>query len=271
MEKNVKFANVMANNIIQGGDILLTEERALAILKILDEQKTVTVQQLTSLLDASESTIRRDLSMLHKQGKLIKVHGGATIIDFQFVTTEDKTSDKQSRNIDEKIAIAKYAASLLKENDFVFLDAGTTTEKIIDYLPNVNATFVTNSISHAKKIALKGVHTIILGGELKLTTEAIVGIEAMNMLKKYNFSKGFFGTNGIHINNGFTTLDPQEAALKTQAMKQCQKTFVLADPSKFDKVLAVTFSDFPDSTLLTTQVSNEKYKKYDNVVEVEAV
>lgn len=57
---------------------MLAEERFSEILKLVNEHKTITVQELTELLDMSESTIRRDLTTLHKKGKLIKVHGGAT-------------------------------------------------------------------------------------------------------------------------------------------------------------------------------------------------
>ena len=61
---------------------MLAEERFSEILKLVNEYKTITVQELTELLDMSESTIRRDLTTLHKRGKLIKVHGGATAVNY---------------------------------------------------------------------------------------------------------------------------------------------------------------------------------------------
>ena len=126
---------------------MLTEERFNKILKIISEQKSVTVQELTELLNSSESTIRRDLNALHKLGKLIKVHGGATAIDMDYNTKDDEVSVRHDINKEQKKLIGKYAASLIEENDFIFIDAGTTTEYIIDYINEKSAVFVTNAIT----------------------------------------------------------------------------------------------------------------------------
>ena len=74
---------------------------------------------------------------------------------------------------------------------------------MIEFLTETNAVYVTNGISHAARLAAKGFKVFILGGELKATTEAIIGTEALNSLKVYNFTKGFFGTNGISTKSGF--------------------------------------------------------------------
>lgn len=92
---------------------MLTEERYAAILKRLNEKKAVSVLELTELLNSSESTIRRDLSALHRMGKLNKVHGGATSVDGVYQMTEDKTSVRHSLHVDEKNRIAQCAASLV--------------------------------------------------------------------------------------------------------------------------------------------------------------
>ena len=131
---------------------MLTQERFNTILNLLEKKGAVTVQELSEVLGTSESTVRRDLNTLNEQGKLEKVHGGATLkkSDDGFVNTEDDFVTKSHLHSQEKENIAKYAASLIKDDDFVYLDAGTTTEKLIKYLPeNIKATFVTNGISKA--------------------------------------------------------------------------------------------------------------------------
>ncbi len=168
---------------------MLAEERFSEILKLVNEHKTITVQELTELLDMSESTIRRDLTTLHKKGKLIKVHGGATAVNMAQYTRDESVAVRQDLNIDEKVQIGKYASSLIEKDDFVYIDAGTTTDFLIDFLTEQDAVYVTNGIMHAKKLTQKGCIVYLIGGELKEATLALVGEEAMKTLGRYHFNK----------------------------------------------------------------------------------
>ena len=85
---------------------MLAEERFSEILKLVNEHKTITVQELTELLDMSESTIRRDLTTLHKKGKLIKVHGGATAVNMAQYTRDESVAVRQSALISGFISFA---------------------------------------------------------------------------------------------------------------------------------------------------------------------
>ena len=91
---------------------MLLEKRLEQILKLVEQNGSVSVQELTELLGASESTIRRDLTLLSEEGRVNKVHGGATAINFYYDKDEDVESRK-NLNKEEKIEIAKYAASLI--------------------------------------------------------------------------------------------------------------------------------------------------------------
>ena len=106
---------------------MLAEERFGLILDLLAEKRTATVQELCETLNASESTIRRDLNELDRLGKLNKVHGGATLPDSQFLADEPSMSAKETLAVAQKQSIAKTAAALITASDFVFLDAGSTT------------------------------------------------------------------------------------------------------------------------------------------------
>lgn len=247
---------------------MLTEERLQEILKLVEEKGSVSTQELMEVLDISESTVRRDLTTLDEQGRLLKVRGGAMVREDTYSTSEATMLQKQTLNLKEKRMIARYAASLLEPNDFVFLDAGSTTELMIDYMSERNVTFVTNAVSHAKKLSELGYTTYILGGEFKATTEAIVGDEAIESLQKYNFTKGFWGTNGINVKVGFSTPDVKEAIVKKTAMKHCAKRYVLSDPSKFSRISCVKFADFANAFIITTQITDETYASCDNIIEV---
>ena len=97
---------------------MLTEQRFDIILKLLEEKKSVTVTELRELLDASESTVRRDITALDKAGKLTKVFGGAVALNHKVTAYEPTVAQKSELNKEEKQKIAKYAASLITPDDF---------------------------------------------------------------------------------------------------------------------------------------------------------
>lgn len=212
---------------------MLTEKRQEEILKLLNAQGSVTVQDLKERFDASESTIRRDLTVLHKKGALIKVFGGAVQADLAIDAADAQVSLRQKQHMEEKIRIARYAASLIKPDDFVYLDAGTTTGAMIPFIEEKSAFFVTNAVSHGLRLVERGFRAAVLGGEIKASTEAVVGNEAYLSLKKYHFTKGFWGTNGVSRISGFTTPDPNEALIKEFAMERTREPYVLCDSSNF--------------------------------------
>ena len=212
---------------------MLAEDRCKKILDILDSMGSVTVQQLMDELDTSESTIRRDLVAMDKKGYLTKVHGGAIANNTNIHTQDEKVINRLKQNRSEK-----------------------------------NLVFVTNSLTNAKRISDRGYTVYILGGEFKSTTEAIVGDEAVVTLDKYNFTKGFWGTNGITVKNGFTTPEIKEAMVKKKSMENSKEKYILADDSKFSQVSSIKFADFEDAVIVTNALSNDNYKKYKNIKEV---
>ena len=127
---------------------MLAEERFAAILSILQKQRTVTVLELTQALSISESTIRRDLVALHKMGKLKKVHGGATLLHKEYGLYETEVAARSEEHVEEKKRIARYAASLIQAHDFVYIDAGSTTLHMVEYLKEEEAIYVTNGLEH---------------------------------------------------------------------------------------------------------------------------
>ena len=232
---------------------MLTEQRYDIILKLLEEKNSITVAEVKELLNTSESTVRRDITALHNAGKLVKVFGGAVACDRTVVTHEPTVEQKAAVNVEEKQLVAAKAASLI----------GPAC--MLTYLTEKSATFVTNAVAHAKALAAAGFRVYLVGGELKGSTEAVVGNQALVNLQSYHFTKGFFGTNGISRQNGLTTPDMNEAMVKKTAMGQCRECFILADHSKFGNVSSVTFGSFQGGTILTDSCPQE-YKNSSNVI-----
>ncbi len=247
---------------------MLSQERFRFIMSELEKKRTVTVTELAKRMSTSESTIRRDLCQLDKLGKLEKVHGGATIIEERNHTQEEAVSEKASQNVEEKRAIARYAASLIRDDDFIFLDAGTTTEMMIDYMEHTKAVVVTNGVGHASKLAKKGIRTHMLGGELRVYTEAVVGTTALEQLTGFNFTKAFVGANGISVRKGYTTPDIEEAHMKKTALAMAASKYILADHTKFSRVTSVTFGEIKDACMITDHIPDTKYEELTEITEV---
>ena len=245
--------------------VMLSEQRYEKILSLLEEKKSITVAEITELLGISESTARRDITALDKAGRLTKVFGGAVTSDGSFVMQEPTVAQKVEIQKAEKIQIARWAADLIEDSEFVYLDAGTTTGYMIESLARTKATFVTNAVAHAQKLAAQGNRVFLVGGELKSSTEAVIGAQAMETLERYHFTKGFFGTNGITKNEGFTTPDAGEAQIKRTAMCQCRKCYILADSTKFGNISAVTFASY-ESALILTEKLPEGYQKERKII-----
>lgn len=234
---------------------MLTQDRYQAILDLLDEKNSVTVAELTKLLDSSESTVRRDLSALDEMGKLKKVFGGATSNKRNEGIFEDAVSSRETVMSEEKDLIAEYCAKLINDSDFVYIDAGTTTARLVDHITNPNATYVTNGITHARRLIHKGLQTYIVGGRIKPLTEAVVGAEGIKSIKCFNFTKAFMGANGIDLESGFTTPDIEEGLIKETAISKAYMSFVLADHTKFRKVYPVTFAPLEKCCIITDRLT----------------
>lgn len=247
---------------------MFTETRQEKILQLVNEKGSITVQELTAMLETSESTIRRDLTHLHNIGALVKVFGGAIKLESKIQVKEERVSKRKEINIQEKQKIAEYAANLIEKDDFVYIDAGTTTGAMIPFLKEKTATYVTNAVSHALELAERDFKVILIGGEMKAATEAIVGNEAYHNLDKYNFTKGFWGTNGADAKMGFTTPDINEAIVKECGIKHTQQAYILCDSKKFEQIYSVRFAEFNQAIIITEEISSEEYKKAKNIIVV---
>ena len=250
---------------------MIAEERYARIVGVVNDRGAVSVPELMSMLDASESTIRRDLAKLDDMRRLNKVHGGATRIRNEYVVSDQSFAGRQSMHMAEKKAIAAYAARLIGPDDFVFVDGGTTTECLVDAITETHATYLTNSLPHAQRLLAKGCRTLLPGGEVKSLTEVLVGAETVNTIRRYHFTIGFWGTNGVGLETGFTTPEFSEAAVKQISLEHTVNPCVLADSSKFSKISLITFADFGDATVVTDRLpaGDGAYRSAGNVVEVE--
>lgn len=179
---------------------MLTEERLQGIERIVKEKGSASIPELMERMGISESTARRDLTLLDKQGRLQKVRGGAMIISDVYSTQEDTVLQKKDRNLEEKVEIAKYAASLIEPNDFVYLDAGTTTELMIDYLTEKDITFVTNAVHMLGNFRWRVIQRIFLAESLRQRQRQLLAMKQLKVYKNIILQKAF-GEQMVYIRN----------------------------------------------------------------------
>lgn len=243
---------------------MLKEERFVKIIESLNKKNTLKTEEIANILGVSMATARRDINELYESKKIKKIFGGAQAIrNVSYVTTEDNMDEKLKINTQEKLVIGEYAANLIKDNDLVYMDAGSSVEAMITHIKVKdikNVTFVTNSIYIAREISALKYKVFILPGEIKLSTDSIIGVLATQYLSRFNFAIGFFGVNGIHKDFGLTTPDINEAMVKEEAMKRCNKAYILADSSKFDKVSQVSFGENIEKEIITEYKEKGKLK-----------
>lgn len=247
---------------------MLAEQRTEVILSELAERRAVSVTDLCQATGASEATIRRDLNALARQRRLNKVHGGAVLIEEEFHVMEPDMDVKRRLCTAEKDRIARYAVSLIEDDDVVYMDAGTSVLQMVQHIQNTRAMFVTNNIECAFRLMEKGLRTYVLGGALKPGTMSVEGAETMDSLRRYNFTKAFIGVTGLSIGQGYTTPSPESAAVKNLAASRAQKVYVLADSSKFGRVTAATILPLDGAQIITDRLPDRKYLDSTDVIAV---
>ncbi|SHM72234.1 transcriptional regulator, DeoR family [Gracilibacillus kekensis] len=250
--------------------MMLTAERHEKILSLLKKKEIMTVKKICEDTQASESTIRRDLTELEKKQLIKRVHGGASLLKKK--RDEPSLLEKTSKNQQAKNAIAKRAADLVENGDTIYLDAGSSTIELIPFLKDKAVVVVTNGIPHVQLLIEYGIETYVIAGKAKKGTAALVGTKAVDAIKEYRFDKCFLGINGIHPQHGLTTPDPEEGSVKQRALLQSQSKFVLADPSKFGEIAFANVADVSDVHIITSEgIEDELIQQIKRLSTVEEV
>ena len=248
----------------------MVNERWNKILDLLDKEGSLSLKDLMEYCDVSEATVRRDLTNLEAKNLLFRTHGGA-IKRSAARGSEDSIEMKRADFLQEKREVAKYICdNILQSGQTIYLDAGTSTYEMIEHLRDRKLTVVTNSTYHLPKLINNKIHTIILGGTIKHSTQAVIGSVAIEQLKKYSFDMCFIGCNGIDENFGITTAEENESFMKATGLKNSKKKYILADKSKFGHRKFQKFAELDDVTIVSYEVP-EGYRKYKNIIEVKSI
>ena len=188
---------------------------------------------LSTLLDVSEATVRRDLEVLESQGILERTHGGA--IFSQQLQGEPAYSHSAQLNAEEKLRIGAAAAALVEDGDVIFVDSGTTATQVIHHLnPNLHLTLITNNLRAAIDMPEGGIEVILLGGVLRPRANSTVGPFALDALSHVYADKTFLGVDGLSMKYGCTVpVDSEAQVMRSMVERTRGPLIIVADHSKW--------------------------------------
>jgi DeoR family fructose operon transcriptional repressor len=229
----------------------IVNERRVRILGLLNEKKSVRVEELGEALGISLATVRRDLEYLNGKRLIVRRHGGAVpVASNSDLTPEKKLTEKDVINIEEKKAIARKAADLIQGNDILFMNAGSTVLFFLKELRGRRIKIITNNAAAISCEHDPLVELMILGGEYREQSQSLVGEFALTTIKNIYSTYTILGTNGVSLEQGLTTSVYQECAVNQAMINNThEKVIVLADYSKIGKV-----SNFVSSPLSTVDI-----------------
>ena len=223
---------------------MYAEERQQAITRLVNQRGRMSVNQLAREYDVTTETVRRDLSTLERMGLVRRVHGGV-VPPTSLSLIEAGLRERDQVNTERKAQIARAALDRLPPaGGTILLDAGTTTSRFASLLPPDHAlTVFTHGVPIAARLAgQRHIDLRILPGRVRRTTQAAVGADTVAALSNLRVDVAFVGTNGITAEHGFTTPDPDEAAVKRALVESGREVVALADASKFGIETAVRFA-----------------------------
>lgn len=238
------------------------EERRAHILEMVNARGRVTVTELAQELNVTQPTIRKDISTLDEQHKLRRTHGGALATKPLYETQIDT---RRYANADGKARISQICLTMIKENDSIFLDSGTTTLGIAEALATEaeggrfgrSLNVLTNSVPVARILANVGtIHHTLLGGQLRPIADSLVGPVALQGAQQFTVNLAFIGVTGI-AGNQFSVADLGEADLKRTMMGQAHRVVVPMDGSKVGLTDFVTLCRLDEISTLVTDTNNE--------------
>jgi DeoR family fructose operon transcriptional repressor len=219
-------------------------QRQKKILKILHNNGTVSVPELTMLLNVSPATIRRDLEQLEQENSLKRTHGGA--VDLLKVGYEPPYNERMQNSPAEKTAIALAVSRLIKPGDIVAIDAGTTTtetaRKLVDTTP---LTVITPSLAVAQIFSAADrddITVIMPGGILRSKTQSLVGTECADGLRSYHYNKAILTCQAINFNQGAMNTNILALDAKKAIVNTSQQVIIVADHTKFYNSGLATFA-----------------------------
>ena len=261
MSKRGRFRDDSAGGHVSSSEDAQSSDKQVArmnkILTALQQNGSVSVEELSEQLHVTVVTIRKDLDALEGQGRLRRTHGGAVSMAPLFYEPfrNDQSFQAQVEKFaDEKRRIGRAAAALINAGETIALTPGTTTTQVIRGLPlNQQITVVTSTVNVAMELSKrKDLNVFVTGGHLHGDWFSLVGPTAVHSLSQVVIHTLFIGADGIDAKSGPTCYSPEEAAVNSAMVRHARRRIAVVDHTKFGKVAGWRICQTSDLDLLIT-------------------
>lgn len=239
----------------------LIQERRDQILDYITKNRKADIAELSALLDATEITIRRDLIELERKKLVIRTHGGAVLNEQnKSVWQTSSIQNRLERNREQKERIAQFTATLIKDEESLFIDGGSTTQILAPYIKDRRSMlFVTNSPDIADILLENEDNRVIqIGGEMTRDTHITIGPDAEDNIRKYYVDKCVTGVSGLDTEIGCYAAIPAEASMKRTLVSHSRETILIVDSSKFNRKAFCKAFDFSQVHIVVTDSDTPK-------------
>jgi DeoR/GlpR family transcriptional regulator of sugar metabolism len=217
---------------------LIKEERLDRIVRHLYQQEQMSVPELSTLLNVSPATIRRDIEQLVAKGLATRTHGG--IVLPESAKLDHPVFQRRYLHADEKCSIGRTAAQLIHDDETVFLGSGSTVMEVAEHLKGKrNLTVITNSLPVCNLLAKEtGISLVMTGGFLRSTELSLIGHIVETSLADLRADKAVMSIQGVHLQHGLTNNDPAETMVDRTIFAFAPALVLLADHTKLNKTKA---------------------------------
>jgi len=232
----------------------LYNERREQIRALLQTQPFISLKELEKMFpNVSGMTLRRDIEYFENEHEAIKVRGGAKSMKFITTQTDGSIASRLNVNVGSKNSIAKKAAEFLETGRSIFIDSGSTLQKLVQFVPNDRYTFTTTDPAVAIELSKLGLSVVnMVGGRLDRDNQTITGLQATRFLADINIDIAFLSPSGLSARSGFTIGNFSECELKRIVADKAQFVVILMDSSKLNKALPYTFATLDNVNVIIT-------------------
>lgn len=237
---------------------MLAEQRFQEIMSRLRTAGTLTVEEVAYEFGVSLDTVRRDFNRLARQPGVRRAHGGILL---ERTERDSPLAEREQQYSREKLAIARAAAELVEPRETLFLDAGSTTALMVDYITAPEVTVITCSVAIAARAFLRENMTVfVMGGLVHSTTGSTVGDDALRMIRSMQASTAFLGANGFGVERGLVTPNYHEAGNKRAMMEVSRRRVLLVDSSKLGRHALARFGEIAEMDVIVTDAGIPRHE-----------
>jgi DeoR family transcriptional regulator of aga operon/DeoR family fructose operon transcriptional repressor len=238
-----------------GRSDVFAEERQDHIARIVEEHGRARVSDLATTFRVSGVTIRKDLAVLERQGRLVRTHGGAMTVGRAGAERAFDVRERLQR--DEKDAIGRAAAAMVVDGESIALDASTTALALARHLKGrggwLHLTVITNGLRIASELAgHPGIGVVMPAGFLRWEALSLVGPLGEGLFEKVNIQKAFMGAAGFSIEAGLSDATEEEAQIKRLMVEGASEVVGLVDHTKWERAAFATFCETADLDAVIT-------------------